>query len=153
MKEEKKAYQVRFPKKIDDMIQEIMDRRGYQSKVTTLIVAVSELHGRVFKDYIEVQKNKVAMTPEEKVKAEMDVKEARVKMEEQKEYNLRKGFCDAMGGVEEIKGQTRVCKISKWHYQNEYKSEVPFEEMSQEVVDSQFNPDKETCIKWGAKIN
>lgn len=143
-------YNFILPEQYDKKVQRIILDKG-DTKTEIFKRALDMYYSKLYPTYLDVQVPK-NLTPEEKIKAEMDLKEARIKAAEEKEYREKKGFCDAMGGVEVMKGKTRVCQITKYHYNKEYKSEVPFEEMSQEVVDSQFEPDKKTCIEWGAKI-
>jgi len=81
-------------------VQAMMKRKNWTSETTMIMYCINEMHDRIFKDYIEVQKERlVARSPEEKAIREVNIKEAKENYIKDKEVSRGKRICEALAGT------------------------------------------------------
>lgn len=129
------------------LVEELRARYGY-GKTELFRVAIIEMHKRAFPNYLETLKLKQAETADAKIEREVEHKKKRIKKQEEEDYKKQKAICDILGGTELTKGGIKICRYVKYNFDQKFESEIPFSELSQAVVEAQYNPDKETCAEW-----
>lgn len=83
-----------------ERVRAMMKRKNWTSETTMIMYCINEMHDRIFKDYIEVQKDRlVARSPEEKAAREVNIKEAKEQYIKDKEVSRGKRICEALGGT------------------------------------------------------
>lgn len=89
-----------YPAETQGRIQRLMKRKNFRSETTMIEYCINETYDRVFKDYIEVQKDRIeSRTPEEKAKRIVDITEAKEQYIKDKEVSRGKRICEALGGT------------------------------------------------------
>ena len=76
-----------------EMIQEIIDVKGYSSLSAVLHQGVTELHARVFPSYMRTAKE--VKTPAEKAREKQDFRQAEIDIVMEKQADI----CTALGGT------------------------------------------------------
>lgn len=83
-----------------ERVRAMMKRKNWTSETTMIMYCINEMHDRIFKDYIEVQKERlVARSPEEKAARQVNLQEAKENYIKDKELSRGKRICEALGGT------------------------------------------------------
>lgn len=139
-KETLKVLQTKYPARIWQKLQEIMEEEGYPTAASAIHQAIIDKHAAVF-NY--ARKNKPSSTfketAEQKVKNKQEEKDAKIKMREQ-EGEL---ICEKLGGEIVDEGGIKVCVYNTWRYDKSYEQKLNVEALDEELLKTQFYPSKE----------
>jgi len=150
-----------------EKINKIKERRSLKHEVSVIEVAIDELFKQEYKDYVEIKKQQLSITPLEKATAKQEAQEIEKKLKEDKAIqdekdSIERGrkICRGLSGKEtkDDKGNL-MCKYKEVNYINPknvqmFKREKYMEELSENTLHTQFYNDieekivpKEVCIQ------
>lgn len=137
MRKKTKQIPIGFTKRHREMIEQIMEAKGYPSLSSTVQQAVVEMHGSVFKDYVMAKKARTEGT------------EGRSKEEIKKSIQTDKfeNTCQVLGGVLMNRNGVAYCDYFTYERKNRYKQEVPLTDLSDTNISKQYFPSKEAVEK------
>jgi len=138
----KRKYVATTPR-IDEMVAELQEEKGFKSFNEVVQWAIMEAHSKTFKDYVMVRKLQAGKTPEEKAETLIRVQE----IKKQKEEDALMAIAMELNGIVSGPSGDKRVKYFTYDKSNRYEQEVPLEMMSPELVQAQYFPDKETILQ------
>jgi len=142
MPDEKKntAKSINFNEKLVEMVDQIMQKKGYTTFTMVVHQAIIEMHGRVFKDYVmQRQDTSIEAVHERKKK----LKELKEQEKEQKLLDI----AEALGGEILEFPDGKYCKYYTYTGKARYPVEVPITALSADMIKTQYSPSKEKVMK------
>ena len=138
MRKKTKQIPIGFTEKHREMIEQIMEAKGYPSLSSTVQQAVVEMHGQVFKDYVMAKKARTDGVPEGRSKEEVKKSIQTDKLE---------GLCSVLGGELVDRKGVLYCDYFTYNRKNRHKQEIPLSDLDDSYVSKQYFPSKEAILK------
>ena len=142
MEPRKKSKQIPigFTERHREMIEQIMDSKGYPSIASVVQQAIIEMHGSVFKDYVMAKKARAELPA---------IIPGRVDGETKKSQQTDKlmGLAHRLGGSVAEKNGVMMVKYFTYNRRNRYEQEVPLDTMSEQLIKKQYFPSEEDVKK------
>lgn len=121
--------------RLDEMIQELMDEKGYAYKSQVLMEAVIQMHTKAFPAY-----SRREVSPEERAARKASEKES----EDMIVMNKRIAIAEKLGGkVSKSSSGNVLCSYYKYSGRKRYEQSVPISAIDETLLDSQYSPSKE----------
>jgi len=144
---------IKFKQVQINMMNEIMERKGFMSISEVVRNAVSLYHASVFKDYVEQRRASQAMsnkTPEERAEFEVKKREAKKKFAKESREEEGRSICNTLDGdlIEPEGGKGSVmCKYSNFvvvqgEVEISYQT-VPIAQLEPTHIARQYDPSRE----------
>lgn len=129
-----------FPEPIEDMVEEIIEKKGYPSFSAVVRQGIIELHSSYFPNYVKMKSDNSARS-----KMERKAEEKKAKEDMEKERLL--GICEQLGGEVVDKAGSPFCTYYTYNSKKRYEQSIPVEQLSEDLVKVQYSPSKEKVLK------
>lgn len=123
-----------------EQLDKIRQKGGYDNYAVLIKQAIFEMHNKLYKDYVEAKEAKARMTPEEIAERKSRENARAVEIAEERQIEI----CNQLGGEVDAR---KICRYNNYHYETAYPQGVPLDELTEELFDVQFSPDKKTVLK------
>ena len=131
-----KQMPIGFTEKHREMLEQIMEAKGYPSISSTVQQAVIEMHGQVFKDYVMAKKARTLGDGRSKEEVTKSI-----------QTNKLENLCSVLGGeVVDRKGGL-YCDYFTYNRKNRHKQEIPLSDLDESFVSKQYFPSKDAIKK------
>lgn len=145
-RQKSKQIPVGFTDRHREMINEIMESKGYPSLASVVQQAIVEMHKNTFKDYVMAKRSRAEQPSEGKLTSE-------IKKSNQTDKLML--IAQKLGGKVVEKGGVMMVKYYTYNRKNRYEQETPLDTMSDVMVEKQYFPSKDEVEKLQAegKVN
>lgn len=123
---------------------------GYPTVSAVITQAIIEFYNTLYPPYRSsgATGGSSLMSPDDRAKRTVDKREAEKKYREEMAEKEQIDLCTAMEGViVERPDGAKLCKFYKYSRATAYEQEIDISALNDEVVRTQYSPDKETCQK------
>ena len=134
---------ITFPTRLEEMVQELKDEKGYASTTAVVHAGLIELHTKAFPNYMR----KPPSTGVERVRVQQDTKKAK----EDAAEGVFRELSDALGGKIVVEGGKSFCVYFTYTGKKRFEQKVPLELLSTDLVKTQYQPSKEKVLKLQAE--
>ena len=124
------------------MISELRDETGEIDDGSIIRRAISEFYAKTFPNYVRTKGK--PFTPDEEIARE----NAKIASRRRTEEDRQRSLCEKLGGTVEAVGSGYVCKYKTFSLQGIYEQTLPLDHISEELIETQYHPDKETVLKY-----
>ena len=144
IRQKSKQVPVGFTERHREMINQIMESKGYPSLTSVVQQAVVEMYENTFKDYVMAKKSRAEQPDEGKTASE-------IKKSNQTDKLM--AIAKQLDGEVTEKGGVLMVKYFTYNRKNRYEQETPLETMSEVMVEKQYFPSKEEVEKYQSEGN
>ena len=125
---------ISLPPRLEEMVNELKNEKGYPTDASVFHAGVIELHSRAFPNYMR----KPALTGVDRLKASRDMKEARAE-------DAETGFIallDHLGGKVVVEAGKKFAVYFNYTGKKRFEQKVPLEMLSSDLVKTQYQPSR-----------
>mgnify|MGYP001810538667 CR=1 FL=1 len=133
-----KQISVGFTARHREMIEEIMQNKGYPTVSSVVQQGIIALHASIFKDYVMVKQRPKVSSDDAKLPSKTDGQ------------GPFKAICEQLEGKVVEKNGSFYCVYYTYNRRNRYQQEVPLDSLNESHVAKQYFPSKED-VKMLAK--
>ncbi len=142
MKLKSKLISITASPRLQEMVQDIKDRRGYSTTTQVFTQGVVELYTRLYPAYMAEKKS--ALTPKARAREAVEEKEEKKLIAQEKLVD----FCTELGGnVKTDGGGVKVCYYYNYANDKRYEQETPLEMLSEDLLKTQYEPSKTKVVQ------